>query len=125
MSDVRLADFGAYRKALQLFDLVVEDTGSYLKTPRCERLASQQIASADSVCSNIEEGYGRESTAEYRRFLIIARGSLRETQGRYGRMRHWIPPNIVSERVALAEEINRILTATIRHLRQKLDTSHS
>ena len=26
MSDDRLADFGAYRKALQLFDLVVEDT---------------------------------------------------------------------------------------------------
>ena len=119
MSDDRLADFGAYRKALQLFDLVVEDTGQYLKTPRCERLASQQIASADSVCSNIEEGYGRESTAEYRRFLIIARASLRETQGRYGRMRHWIPPNIVSERVALAEEIKRILTATINRLRQK------
>ncbi len=70
------------RKALQLFDLVVEDTGQYLKTPRCERLASQQLASADSVCSNSEEGYGRERTAEYRRFLSIARGSLRETLGR-------------------------------------------
>jgi four helix bundle protein len=27
---------------------------------------SQQLASADSVCANIEEGYGRESTVEYR-----------------------------------------------------------
>jgi four helix bundle protein len=119
MSADRLAEFGAYQKALQLFDLVVEDTGQYLKTPRCERLVSQQLASADSVCANIEEGYGRESTAEYRRFLIIARGSLRETLGRYRRLRHWIPPHIVSQRVALAEEINRILTATINRLGQK------
>ena len=119
MSDDRLADFGASRKALQLFDLVVEDTGQYLTTPRCERLASQQIASADSVCSNIEEGYGRESTAEYVRFLIIARGSLRETKGRYERMHHWIPPEIIRQRVALAVEVNRMLTATINHLRRK------
>jgi len=27
---------------------------------------SQQLASADSVCANFEEGYGRESTVEYR-----------------------------------------------------------
>ena len=116
MSDDRLADFGAYRKALELFDLVVEDTTRYIKSPRCERLVSQQIASADSVCSNIEEGYGRESSVEYRRFLGIARGSLRETQGRYRRMRHWIPLDVVQHRLALAEEIQRILTATINRL---------
>jgi four helix bundle protein len=119
MSSGKLADFGGYQKSLELFDLVVEDTSQYMKSARCERLASQQIASADSVCSNIEEGYGRESTKEYRRFLIIARASARETQGRCRRMRHWIPPAVVRERVALAEEINRILTATINRLRDK------
>ena len=119
MTSDNLANFGGYRKSLELFDLVVEDTSRYMKSPRCERLVSQQIASADSVCSNIEEGYGRESTKEYRRFLIIARGSLRETQGRYHRMRQWIPPEVIRERVALAEEINRILTATINRLRDK------
>ena len=119
MSFGKLADFGGYQKALELFDLVVEDTSRYVKSARCERLVSQQIASADSVCSNIEEGYGRESTKEYRRFLIIARASARETQGRYRRMRHWIPPEIIRERVSLAEEISRILTATINRLRDK------
>jgi hypothetical protein len=54
MSFNNLADFGGYRKSLELFDLVVEDTGRYMKSARCERLVSQQIASADSVCSNIE-----------------------------------------------------------------------
>ena len=115
----KLDDFTGYRKALELFDLVVEDTGQYMKSVRCERLVSQQIASADSICANIEEGYGRDSSTEYRRFLIIARGSLRETQGRYRRMRHWIPPEVIRQRVSLAEEINRILTATINRLRDK------
>ncbi len=49
-------------------------------------------------------------------FLIIARGSLRETQGRYRRLRHWLPEGVVEERVALAEEINLILSATIKRL---------
>ena len=119
MTSDNLANFGGYRKALELFDLVVEDTSRYMTSARCERLVSQQIASADSVCSNIEEGYGRESTKEYRRFLIIARGSVRETQGRYRRMRHWIPPEVVRERVGLAEEIIRILTVTINRLGDK------
>jgi four helix bundle protein len=111
-----LENFGGYQKSLALFDLVVQDTDRYVTSARCERLVSQQIASADSVCSNIEEGYGRQSKVEYRRFLIIARGSLRETQGRYRRMRHWIPHDVVNDRVALAEEISRILTATINRL---------
>lgn len=103
---------------------MVKDTEEYVKAARCQRLVSQQIASADSVCSNIEEGYGRESRVEYRRFLSIARGSLRETQGRYRRMRHWIPPDVVQPRVALAEEIHKILTATINRLREPQDTRH-
>jgi four helix bundle protein len=111
-----LEQFGGYQKALELFDRVVDDITQFLSERRLERLVSQQLASADSVCSNIEEGYGRESTVEYRRFLIIARGSLRETQGRYRRLRHWMPLEIVEHRVALAGEVNRILSATIANL---------
>lgn len=114
-----LEQFGGYRKALELFGLVVADTSQFLGDRKLERLVSQQIASADSVCSNIEEGYGRQSTVEYRRFLIISRGSLRETQGRYARLKHWIPPEIVSQRITLADAINRILTATINKLTQR------
>jgi len=83
MKSGNLHQFVAYQKALDLFDLVVADVARYLGDRKLERLVSQQLASADSICANIEEGYGRESTVEYRRFLIIARGSLRETQGRY------------------------------------------
>jgi four helix bundle protein len=77
MSSGGLEEFVVYRKSLELFDLVIEDMGRWMNLRQLERLVSQQIASTDSVCSNIEEGYGRESTVEYRRFLVIASGSLR------------------------------------------------
>jgi len=114
-----LNGFEAYQKALRLFDFVVEDMSNHWGDRKLERLVSQQIASADSVCSNIEEGYGRESTIEYRRFLIIARGSLRETEGRYRRFRHWMPDEFVAGSVELAAEINRMLSATIVRLKNR------
>ena len=69
-------------KARQLFDLVAVDMEKLKTNPLCYRLVSQQISSADSICANIEEGYGRLSRTEYVRFLDIARGSARETRGR-------------------------------------------
>ena len=41
-----------------------------------KRVASQQIASSDSVHRNIAEGYCRRSIHEYLKFLYIALGSL-------------------------------------------------
>ena len=86
MSQQGLEQFGAYRKARQLFDLVAADMETVKTNPLCYRLVSQQMGSADSICANIEEGYGRLSRIEYVRFLDIARGSARETRGRYERM---------------------------------------
>jgi four helix bundle protein len=59
MSNGKLEEFIAYQKALKLFDMVVRDISQSLQDRRLDRLVSQQLASADSICSNIEEGYGR------------------------------------------------------------------
>jgi four helix bundle protein len=113
MSQQGLEQFGAYQKARQLFDLVVKDMETLKTNPLCYRLVSQQIGSADSICANIEEGYGRVSRAEYVRFLDFARGSARETRGRYERMKHWLPAEVVSQRIKLVDEIIGILTSSI------------
>ncbi|MFA5192261.1 MAG: four helix bundle protein [Verrucomicrobiia bacterium] len=44
-----------------------------------KRVASQGIASSDSVHRNIAEGYCRRSTREYLQYLYIALGSLGES----------------------------------------------
>jgi len=116
--DDSLHQFGAYRKACELFDLVVTDLMVLARQPLCARLAAQQIASADSIAANIEEGYGRESRREYVHFLVIARGSATETRGRYEqRLKHWLLPETIGARVTLCEEIIAILSASIRRLR--------
>jgi four helix bundle protein len=119
MNQNQLENYGAYQKARQLFGFVVDDMEQVAANRLYERMAAQQIASADSICANIEEGYGRESSREYRQFLVIARGPARETQGRYERFGRWLPPDRVAGRVALCEEIIRIVTATIRRLDAK------
>jgi four helix bundle protein len=118
MSQRGLEQFGAYQKARELFDLVVADMDMLKSDPKCYRLIAQQIASADSICSNIEEGYGRLSRAEYVRFLDIARGSARETRGRYQRMKHWLTEAIIKHRLELLDEIIGILTNSIGQLRK-------
>jgi four helix bundle protein len=119
MSQIALESFGAYQKARQLFELVVTDMEMLKTNPLCYRLVSQQIGSADSICANIEEGYGRLSRVEYVRFLDFARGSARETRGRYERFGNWLAPEVIRQRVKLVDEIIAILTSSIGTLRRK------
>jgi hypothetical protein len=51
MSQSGLENFGAYKKARELFDLVVIDMQAVKAEPLCYRLISQQVASADSICA--------------------------------------------------------------------------
>ena len=113
----KLMNYGACTKALELFDCVVTDMALLATHRSCDRLLAQQLASADSIASNIEEGYGRGTKKEYCQFLIISRGSAQETAGRYLRLRHWLPAGLPDKRVALCDEIIGILTASIRTLR--------
>ena len=119
MGQTGLQSFGAYQKAQELFDAVVKDMEVLKTNPLCYRLISQQIGSADSICANIEEGYGRLSRVEYVRFLDIARGSARETQGRYERMTLWLHQEVIQQRVKLLDEIIGILTSSIEKMRRK------
>ena len=117
MNARRLDDFGGYRKARELFHLVISDFGPLARDVRWSRLVPQQVASVDSICANIEEGYGRGTKKESAQFLVIARGSAWETRGRYERMSICLEAELIASRTALCSEIIAILTTTIRSLR--------
>ncbi len=119
MSSESLENFKAYTLAMELFDFVVEDMSKIADKRTMDRLISQQLGSADSIAANIEEGYGRETTKEYIRFLVIARGSARETRGRYIRLRRWFNEELVKERTALCDHIIAVLTKAIVQLKKR------
>ena len=116
---MKLEDFGALIKANTLFDYVATDMQKLHDHIGCRRLIDQQIASADSIAANIEEGFGRSSPKEYAQFLVYSRGSAQETRGRYGRMKHWLPEKDILVRQQLCDEIIKILSATIKTLRAR------
>jgi four helix bundle protein len=109
--------FSAYTKSLEFFDFVASDLQNLSGKYELTKIVAQQLARADSISANFEEGYGRESKRDYSHFLIIAGGSAQETMGRYGRLKHWIDPKMIETRVSLCGEIIAILTASIRKLR--------
>jgi four helix bundle protein len=79
-------------------------------------LTSQMRRCAVSIPSNIAEGYGRQSTTDYVRFLKIATGSLYElqTQVDIAAMLEYLGENESSQLRNNAQEIERMLTSLSR-----------
>jgi four helix bundle protein len=119
MATDKLNEFGGYEKARALFDLVVVDMQEVGRADEARRLVSQQIATADSICANMEEGSGRWSTSEFVQDLVISRGSWVEVKGRDQRLHRWLPPAKIEDRVQRCDEIIAILTAPIRKLKAR------
>jgi four helix bundle protein len=80
MSQIKsFKDLVVWQKAIVLVTAIYKETQGF---PAEERygLTSQIRRSAVSIPSNIAEGYGRNSTGDYKRFLQVAVGSLYELQ---------------------------------------------
>jgi len=88
-----------------------------------KRVASQQIASVDSVHRNIAEGYCRRSIREYLNFLNIALGSLGESVSGLQAYRHarQIPEESVEKLDALAYKLENGLLRLVEALELKRD----
>jgi four helix bundle protein len=121
MSEIRShRDLVAWQKAVELGLELYALTRDF---PDAERfgLVSQLRRAGVSVASNIAEGYGRGTTADYIRFLRAARGSLYEidTQVLFAARLGYLKE---TDRDSLTERVNecgRILAALIRSLEAK------
>ena len=82
-------------------------------------LVSQIKRSSVSVPSNIAEGYGRNYTKDYSRFLQIARGSLYEmqTQIEISKNINFISEKDVNEIFDLTLEVEKMLNSLINKLK--------
>jgi len=98
-------------------DLAVEVYKVSSEFPNEEKfgLTSQVRRSSVSIAANIAEGFGRESKAEFSRFLKISQGSLKETEthlllaSRLGQVKKL---NIAAG-LGLAEEVGKMLRSLI------------
>lgn len=100
-------------------DLTVETYRLANRLPTEEKfgLGSQLRRASVSICANIAEGYGRDSRAEFMRFLRIARGSVSEV----------IALLVITERLGFASpadlEQGRVLSDRIRAMLTRLIAS--
>jgi four helix bundle protein len=115
----RLESFGIYQLARQLFDDFWSDSEILMKDYRGRELMKQQVRSLDSVCANIEEGFGRGFGKELPQHLKIARGEARESRGRYERYNHLFPIEIISQRTSILSRIIGGLTKTIQTIENR------
>jgi four helix bundle protein len=84
-------------------------------------LSSQIRRAAISVPLNLIEGYARQSDKDFKRFLLISFGSLKETKYllNFSLKEKYINQNNYKEVILLADEIGKMLWAFIRSLERK------
>ncbi|MEA2068212.1 MAG: four helix bundle protein [Verrucomicrobiota bacterium] len=114
-------DLVVWQKAMKMVEMVYAITKQF---PPDERyaLTSQLRRASVSVPSNIAEGYGRHSTADYVRFLQIALGSLNElqTQLELGVRIGFVEKDAVKDTFGICAEIEKMLVALVLKLRSKI-----
>ena len=82
----------------------------------------QQVRSLDSICANMEEGFGRGFGKELPQHLKISRGEARESRGRYERCKHLLPVEIIAQRTAVLSRIIGGLTKTVQTIESRRTT---
>lgn len=111
-------DLIVWQKSISLVKNIYLFTQSF---PREEQygLTNQMRRCAVSIPSNIAEGYGRNTTGDYKRFLQIAVGSLYElqTQAEISFQLKYLEENNFTSIIGLCTEIDKMLYSLIQKLK--------
>ena len=106
---------------------VVYGLVKFLPKEELYALSDQMRRAVVSIPSNIAEGYYRNSTRDYIRFLSMAKGSLGEIETQlllcenFGYLKNeQITPDLIK-----CDEIGRMLTVLINNLQAKIDKKES
>lgn len=108
-------DLFAWQRAMDLVELAYRTSGRFPKD-EIYSWTSQIRRAAVSIPSNIAEGQGRGSDAEFSRFPCIAHGSLREveTQFMIARRLSYIGEQQLAGLLELASEVGRLVNGLLR-----------
>ena len=100
-------------------DLVVKVYEVTLKLPNSEKIGLfQQMRRVSTIIpSNIAEGYGRFTKADFARFIDIALGSTRELQTQL-QICHRLKYGDTGDLVLKADEVARIIFGLVQSLRK-------
>jgi four helix bundle protein len=110
-------DLIVWQKAFGLVLAIYRETASF---PVEEKygLTAQLLRAGVSIPSNIAEGEGRRSPKEFRRFLFVALGSLKEveTQILLSEALGYLKSNQASKLLITAAEVGRLITGLSKSL---------
>jgi four helix bundle protein len=110
-------DLIIWQKSMSLVTEIYTLTRSFPKE-ELYGLSNQLRRCAVSIPSNIAEGYGRNSTGDYRRFLKIAAGSLFElqTQVEIAFNLNYMPAERFEDVFEKAKELDRMILSLIKKI---------
>ena len=113
-------ELNVWKKSYSLCLYIYKMTKNYPKE-ELYGLVSQLRRVAVSIPSNIAEGYGRKTTADYLRFLYISYGSVceLETQILLSGDLDYININTLEETIENIAEVERMLKGLITSLEKK------
>jgi four helix bundle protein len=116
-------DLLVWQKSIQLATSIYRLTREFPKN-EIFGLTSQMRRSAVSIASNIAEGQGRLSSAEFQRFLGIARGSVFElqTQMEISRSLEINNARAIDEAEALSCEVGKMINGLLKSLKREPST---
>jgi four helix bundle protein len=110
-------DLIVWQKAFKLALAVYNETAHF---PSDEKygITAQLRRAGVSIPSNIAEGEGRRSPREFRRFLFVALGSLKEveTQILLSEALGYLEPKQASKLITIAAEVGRLITGLSKSL---------